>query len=316
MESLKAVDVEYETLRADVAAEMEASGLTQATVAREAGISSSQAGGFIHNNYTGDMAAAAGRLEKWLQSRKRRASLDQMLPEQRGWIQTPTAKRILSNLLYSHHTGTIGVVYGGAGLGKTQTARHYSEQARNIWLVTMTPSSAKLGGCLRRLARALGIKSPSIWPEVLETQIIDALTATRGLLIVDEAQHETIESLESLRSIQEASGVGMVLMGNSSVYARLTGGSRQAHFAQLFSRIARRTALARATEADAEAMAEAWGVTGADERRFLVTLATKREEALRGVANTLRQAATYAGPGGPITLAHLKTAWKELAEDA
>ena len=66
--------------------------------------------------------------------------------------------------------------------------------------------------------------------------IVQRLQGTKGLLILDEAQHLMLPALESLRSIHDATACGLVLMGNEAVYSRLSG-RRSAEFAHLFSRV-------------------------------------------------------------------------------
>ncbi|EIR0837406.1 AAA family ATPase, partial [Salmonella enterica] len=61
------------------------------------------------------------------------------------------------------------------------------------------------------------------------------LTGTKGLVIVDEADHLAIDGLEQLRAIQDATGVGMVLIGNPQGLSRA---SRHNDLVRLFSRIA------------------------------------------------------------------------------
>ena len=298
-------------LRVQVQAEMDAESLPQATVAREAGVSPAQVNGFLHGNYAGDIKAAAERIYKWLKMRQDRKAQARTLPSAQGWVQTPTAKRVMACLLFAHHGGVLGLVYGGAGLGKTETARHYASEARNVWIVTMSPSCKKIGALLNRLCKGLGIRPETVWPAQVEEQLIERLTGTRGLLIVDEASHLELEALDTLRSIQDASGVGMVLMGNETVYSKITGGARKAHLAQLYSRVRKSTRLTGAAEGDVETFAGAWNVSGKEEITYLRSIVTKHG-ALRCVDSTLRLAATYAGEGTPITLAHLKAAWREL----
>ena len=66
--------------------------------------------------------------------------------------------------------------------------------------------------------------------------IVQRLQGTKGLLILDEAQHLMLPALESLRSIYDTTECGLVLMGNEAVYSRLSG-RRSAEFAHLFSRV-------------------------------------------------------------------------------
>ena len=66
--------------------------------------------------------------------------------------------------------------------------------------------------------------------------IVQRLQGTKGLLILDEAQHLMLPALESLRSIHDATACGLVLMGNEAVYSRLSG-RHSAEFAQLYSRV-------------------------------------------------------------------------------
>ena len=72
--------------------------------------------------------------------------------------------------------------------------------------------------------------------DVIFRMIVQRLQGTKGLLIIDEAQHLSLLALESLRSIHDATACGLVLMGNESVYANLSG-RRSAEFAHLFSRV-------------------------------------------------------------------------------
>src|ERR1035437_1267786 len=52
---------------------------------------------------------------------------------------------------------------------------------------------------------------------------------TGGLLVIDEAQHLSVAALDQIRSIHDATDLGIALVGNQQVYARLTGGNRAAY---------------------------------------------------------------------------------------
>jgi DNA transposition AAA+ family ATPase len=140
------------------------------------------------------------------------------------------------------------------------------------------------------------------------------MEGTHGLLIIDEAQHLSLSAIESIRSIHDKAEIGLVLCGNESVYARLTGGSRAATFAQLFSRIGKRLRLSQPSKADVTALVDAYGITGKDERQALIEIST-RPGALRGVVKTLNLAAMLSS-GSPVDLQYITAAWKELGGES
>ena len=53
--------------------------------------------------------------------------------------------------------------------------------------------------------------------------IVEKLTGTRGIVIVDESDHLTYDAIEELRYIQEKAEVGFALIGNDRVYTRMQG---------------------------------------------------------------------------------------------
>jgi len=101
----------------------------------------------------------------------------------------------------------------------------------------MTPTINSVAACMGRIATAVNLPEIPVSAVKAENAIIARLHDTKGLLIVDEAQHLPVSGLDAVRSIHDATGCGLALLGNESVYARITGGARQAHFAQLFSRV-------------------------------------------------------------------------------
>lgn len=83
------------------------------------------------------------------------------------------------------------------------------------------------------------------------------------MLIIDEAQHLTVRTLNHLRCISDESGVGIALIGNDEVYTKMKGSGR-ADFAQLFSRIGMRKQVLTSgiTREDVEAVFSPYGIDG------------------------------------------------------
>ena len=235
------------------------------------------------------------------------------MPEGPEWCATPSGSRVQAALAYAQMAGDITLIHGGAGLGKTRACTRYAKVAPKVWLVTMTPATGSVGACLERIGQALGLTASGRVAR-LEMAIMERLSGTGGLLIVDEAQHLGVRSLEALRSLHDATGVALALVGNDRVHARMTGrGARSATFAQLFSRIGKRVRLSRATREDVSAICTGWKIREKTAVNFAETIAS-RPGAIRGLTKTLRLAGLLAaGEGRPLSLSHMKSAWRDLS---
>lgn len=285
--------------------------LTQTRAAREIGISDSALSQWLGGAYAGDTAAVDGKVERWLDSRTRRAALARELPEGPQWADTRSGLSVLSALSYAQLAGCVAVVHGEPGTGKTVACGRYATDSPNVWLATMTPSIEMLYNCLRRVAAGCGIRpGPSGGSARIAEELTARLRDTRGLLVVDEAQHLTTKALEGLRSLHDATGTGLALVGSDKLYDRLTGGSRSADFAQLFSRIGKRVRLPGATAADADALLAAWGIESGDARKAARSIA-RQPGGLRGLDHALKLAAVHSR-GEAVKAAHIRSAWKDL----
>jgi len=297
-----------------VRATLKAEGISQAAACREIGVSSAVLSQWLSGAYRGDVPGTESKVETWLKSREARAEAASVLPARPAWFPAPTARKILSTLQYAQMMGDLAVIHGGAGLGKTATAAHYRATNPRVWIATMAPSTKGVVSCLEEVADAVGLRDAGGGARKLARLVRKQIAGTRGLLIVDEAQHLSMEALEELRTIQDATGIGLALVGNEIVYSRLTGGNRGAAFSQLFSRIGLPLALGRPTTADVRALAQAWEVEGRDELAFLEGVAAK-PGALRMTTKVLVLATVVAG-GKPLGVKHLEQAWRNLGREA
>ena len=285
--------------------------LSQSRAATEIGISDAAFSQWLAGKYEGSYAVVTAKVLRWLTAREKRSLLMGSLPAAPEWVETTTATRILSGLAYAQMAADIALVYGGAGLGKSKAAARYSETWPNVWVSTMSAGGRSLAGCLERVALACGLRSINARPWRLESEIVDRIRGTRGLLIVDEAQHLDTRALEVLRGLHDQAEIGLALLGNELLYARLTGGRRSAEFAQLFSRVGRRVRLTQPTQADVHSLLAAWRVGGEAERVQALEIA-RQPGGLRGLTKALRLSSMKA-QGQAVAAVHLKAAWKELA---
>ena len=280
---------------ARVKALLEQSTVTQAQIAKEIGVSGSTVNQLLNGNYKADPTAMVQKLANWLTARDQRADA----PRDPGFVMTETAKQIMADMGYALTTQSIVIIHGISGVGKTTALREFQRNNNNVWVITTSPSRATMTECLYELAMELGMENAPRLRGPLARALRRRLRSTKGLIVVDEADHVDRPTLEELRILAEEVEVGLVLVGNSRVYTQLTGGPRSEDFARLFSRIAMKRALTKAKKADVLAFASAWNITGAAELDLLLRI-SERPGALRLVSKNLKLAVMYSG-GEPLT---------------
>ncbi|EPF3479912.1 TPA: AAA family ATPase [Klebsiella pneumoniae] len=286
-------------------------GISFAAIAKEIGLSSGALSGFMNEKYAGDNERVESALSRWIEEQQYASEL----PETPEFIETQTASQIWTALRYARQMTCISIVCGNPGVGKTEAAREYCLRNDNVWMITASPSSASILECITELAEVLGIDKAPRHKGPLVRTVRRRLSGTKGLIVIDEADHLGMDVLEELRLLQESARVGLVLMGNHNVYSNMTGVSRTVEFARLFSRIAKRVAINKTKKADVSAVAEAWHITSEEERTLLQEIAAK-PGALRTLSHTLRLAAMTAhGAKKPLNEAFIRKAYSDLNLD-
>lgn len=289
--------------------EISQSELSQSDAAKKIGISSSIMSQWLKGKYEGDNKEVNKKAERWLSAcTERRGSIASM-PSPPTWVETPTSKKINATFSYAQMAGVMGIVYGGAGVGKTVTCEHYAREYPNVWHIELMADAGGKLECAREICNVMGLTTTGNASQ-LRRDIVNHAKGSQGLLIMDEAQFLKPLSLEMMRGIWRQAGIGVVLVGNEVVYAQLTGGQRAASFAQLFSRISKKQRLNKPLKGDVLQLADAWQVQGKKERDLLWDIANKNG-ALRSLTEVLRLASMYAGQEA-LSGRYIKAAWNEL----
>lgn len=312
MKSTALNEKQQETLT-NAQAEIERRGLTQGAAAKEMGISPAALNQLFKGAYNADPSNQLEKIEKWLQAQADAQEQANKLPVVAEWVPTPTGERVKAALGYAHLMSDFSLIYGGAGVGKTATAKEYARQFPNVWIATMNTATSGVVPSLEEIHIALGFKlGLSVSAARLHRDVCRKIQGSSGLLIIDEAQHLDTQALDSIRAIHDATGVGIALMGNESIYTRMTGGNRAAYLDRLFSRIGKKVKVQKAQAADVTAIA---GLFGIEDKKALAMLKELggRAGALRSVSKTLRLATMMAGGTVPDA-AQIQAAWKDLSE--
>lgn len=278
---------------------------TQVTIAKEMGVADATLSAFRNGKYTGDNERLAGKVLDWYDNYQQQVTL----PEVPQFVVTETVQELQELFQSARLMRCINVVVGESGVGKTAAARDYCSKS-NTWLITLSPAHSSVTECLQELAVELGLGEIKGGKGPLSRAIRKSLTGKKGLVIVDEADHLSIDGFEQLRAIQDATGVGMVLIGNPggmSVIAQ----HRNDNLTRLVSRMARTCKLDKVPDSDVEAIAAAWGINGKDELAEMKSIA-KKPGALRILNNVLNQAwIMAAGERAPLRKKHIKAAYKK-----
>ena len=301
-----------EALRLSVRKVLLSSGMTQDAMARAAGVSGATLSLWLAGKYAGNNGAFEERVVAWLAEHSGPA-LDrcEVAPV---WVRTPTGDAIEHVFEYARARPTIGLVYGGSGVGKTTAIIRYARSGRRVWVFEAAKHAASMLEMLRGVEEAMsGYRCEEKRSSTIARGILERLQwAPGGLLIVDEAQHLTLDAVEELRYLHDNSRTGLVFAGNEKVHSQLTGEARRAEFAQLSSRVGKSLRLNRPTPGDEEAIADAWRINGAEARELCQQIA-KEVGGLRDLNNALVDATAAAhAMGRAVDAKTLRAAWSDL----
>lgn len=307
-------EADQSELRSQVRALMEEEGLNQADIARESGVAYGTLTAWMGAKYAGNTGRVAGELVIWLNSRVEKKRSLSRLPQAPGFLMTPSAEGFYAIAQYAQTAPDLAVIAGGPGIGKTTLCEHYRDNNPNVFMATLEPCSGGVYTMLAELAEVMGVT------EKVQTRLSRAIgrkvKGAGALIIVDEAQHADVRALDQLRSLNDKYGVGILLVGNEAVYARIEGDGRKPHFATFYSRIGMRKAQPAPKAGDIAALIDAWGVEDAEEVAVLKAIARK-PGALRIMTKTLKLASVIAaGAGEKRGLKHIRQAYGQLHPSA
>lgn len=211
--------------------------ISQAAFAKAVGIADST----FSRWYSGSYPANSGNIEKQVEDYLAREAMRGQVraADDISFVLTESSYKMWSSLDYCRVQKQIVCIYGDAGCGKTFTAREWMKEKTNIIFITASSAINSPKAVLKTFARALKTRTSGNKDD-LYFEIIEKISGTDITFIIDEAQHFNYATIEMIRSIKDECNIGLALIGNATIYDKITG-KQQAEFAQLFSRLMMRT---------------------------------------------------------------------------
>ncbi|MEG9490727.1 AAA family ATPase [Mannheimia indoligenes] len=210
---------------------MDSKGYQQKQVAQLLGVSVATVSLYLKGEYNGNVAEMDRKVSELIERDKAKVVEAKYNPV---FVATHTAKRGMDVMRFAHIEGEINVIYGSAGLGKTQMMKEYARRHSSAMLIEVDPSCTPKV-LLRKIAEVVGANARGVNNELLDS-IVSKLKDSERLLMIDEAELLSTRSLEFIRRIHDLTGVGVVLAGMPRLLINLKGKNNE--LAQLYSRVA------------------------------------------------------------------------------
>ncbi|MDF4337007.1 hypothetical protein BTZ05_24785 [Vibrio parahaemolyticus] len=289
-------------------------GLTQRAIARESGVNEGSLSALLkHGTCAGDKQSYLKKLEMWLNNRDHQQETRSTLASP-AFLELPTAKRIMNLMSIAQNLSSWSMVYEGAGVGKTKAAEEYQRTHNNVWIVTASPFCKTSAYVIGELAEQLGVRGC----RTIATQtkaVAKELVGRNGLVIIDEAQYLSDDTLNGIRILIEGKAGGM-LLGNDVVRTRMTATRSKVNMKAFWSRVISPAMIKHPVPDDIDMFVRAWGVTDAEILRYAQRITPQTEGQLRSLDNILKLASSRAlSSGEPLNVEHVKRAHQKLAEN-
>ncbi len=154
------------------------------------------------------------------------------------YVPTSISENVYAIIKNCQLKGGLAIACGDAGIGKTRAARKFAEDNPDLSiLITVNPCLKGIRSLLKLLCQQLSVNEKSI-----DEMWLGCANKLRDkmVIVIDEAQHLPIKTIESLRAfsdyfIDRGQTLGIALVGNLETVHNFNGNKR-ADFAQIVNR--------------------------------------------------------------------------------
>ncbi len=285
-------------------------GWNKSEVSRRADIAIGTFSGWYDGTYKGRYDTTTSKIENFIASTQAAEDAALSLPVEPAFIQSRAARELFETFTYAQMMPTIAIATLVSGLGKTRAAEAFRSTRPHVFIVTLSPSSRSPHTMKQEIGGALGLDTRD--GGTLKAAITNALKRDgfSALLIMDEAQNLSEESINELRYFRDEAKCGLVLLGNDEATTPYASRDIKHASGQVVSRIGYRINIMRPYPEDVSAFLDAWQLTDPDVRAIAHKV-TLKPGGFRTLSETIKLAAMLArGAGRAVTPADIKAAYE------
>lgn len=182
--------------------------------------------------YNGDVEKFEARLREMFTVKEDARNFQSVSPD---FVPTSVSSQVYNTIRICHLKGGLAIECGDAGIGKTKAARKYvQDYPSSAIYVSVNPCLVSTTAFLKLLCKHFKLpigRKDDMWLELDEH-----LQGSKKVLIIDEAQHLPIKTIESIRALFDGnSELGIIFIGNVETVTNRSGKGK-ASFNQITNR--------------------------------------------------------------------------------
>lgn len=210
---------------------------SQTKLAKASGVNHTTLNTIISGKYP---SSPSKWLDQALDTIKRQLQRETTYRTTTPFVETSVYRTVLAACKRAHTYRNFAVVAAYVGTGKTTAVKHYAEQYANVYLLEATPdmNAGVLVSELVELVKA-DVHKANKYSDGTKAEkvrgIINKLKGTDSLLILDEAETVSTQTLEYIRRISDKAGIGVVLSGTEKLKPMIR--DPRGRFGQISSRV-------------------------------------------------------------------------------
>lgn len=207
-------------------------GLSQSKIATGVGVSTGTINRILKGTYPKDGESILTKLKSYYDATvnsESKLNFGRDLP----FVETSVFRAIDDVLISAKAFVELAIVYSEAGYGKTMALEKFKEKHPESVLITANTTYTPQV-FFAELSRALGGSGIGRSHALME-EVIGKLKGTKRMLLIDEANKLSVETLELVRNMFDVAKIGVAIVGQLELRQKIEGS--KGSFKQLWSRV-------------------------------------------------------------------------------